>query len=113
MPKLQHLDDTPIYAEDRRRAEAYFRGGNEEERQELDWIKKEKREVHINNHNDFKAEIQRIRDEKEAKTGIKHHANNAVFDKNNVAIPESSTEDKKESMKELMKKAKMEEKKKK
>ena len=34
LPKLNYLDDRPVFEEDKRYAEAYFRGGIEEERNE-------------------------------------------------------------------------------
>lgn len=106
IPTLRHLDDAPILDEDRRRAAAFMRGGHAEERKELDWIRQEKREAYASNHYEFKATIIRIRDEKAAKDGIKHHADNPLFGE--VEKPEPAEEaPKKESMKDLMKKAKM------
>ena len=39
LPKLSYLDDRPVFAEDRRHAEAFARGGIEEERKERETIK--------------------------------------------------------------------------
>lgn len=39
LPKLCYLDDRPVFEEDRRNAEAFARGGIEEERKERDLIK--------------------------------------------------------------------------
>jgi len=36
---LKFVDDRPVFPEDRRRAEAYARGGIEEERKEMKLIK--------------------------------------------------------------------------
>ena len=53
LPKLRYLDDRPVFEEDRRRAEAYARGGIEEERKEMKKIKKEKDDKHWANHEAF------------------------------------------------------------
>ena len=47
------MDDKPVFEEDRRRAEAYARGGIEEERAEIKKIKKEKDDKHWANHEAF------------------------------------------------------------
>ena len=39
LPGLKYLDDRPVFDEDRRHAEAFCRGGLEEERKERDKIK--------------------------------------------------------------------------
>jgi len=39
IPNLRYLDDRPVFEEDRRRAEAWRRGGMEEERAEMKRIK--------------------------------------------------------------------------
>ena len=67
LPKLRYLDDRPVFEEDRRRAEAYARGGIEEERKEMKAIKKEKEDKHWANHEAFKLMIQKAREEKEEK----------------------------------------------
>jgi dynein assembly factor 1 len=53
MPNLKYLDDRPVFDEDRRFAEAFIRGGFEEERKERDNYKKEKDEEHWKNHEAF------------------------------------------------------------
>jgi len=65
LPKLKYLDDRPVFDEDRRHAEAFSRGGIEEERRERDLIKKEKDEAHWKNHEAFKEMIKKAKAEKE------------------------------------------------
>lgn len=42
IPSLKYLDDRPVFEEDRRQAEAFARGGLDEERKERETIKVEK-----------------------------------------------------------------------
>ena len=65
LPGLKYLDDRPVFPEDRRAAEAFSRGGFEEERKERDLMKKEKEDEHWKNHEAFKAMIEKARKEKE------------------------------------------------
>jgi len=64
IPSLTYLDDRPVFKDDRRNAEAFARGGNEEERKERQKIKDEEKERHDKNHNAFRAMMAAAREEK-------------------------------------------------
>jgi len=64
---LTYLDDRPVFEDDRRRAEAWVRGGIEEERIEIKKIKKEKDDKHWANHEAFRVMVNKAREEKMTK----------------------------------------------
>lgn len=64
LPELKYLDDRPVFEDDRRNAEAFSRGGIEEERAERERISVEKREKDEKNRVAFKDMIKRAREEK-------------------------------------------------
>jgi len=86
LPNLKFLDDRPVFDDDRRRANAFERGGMDEEREEIKKIKKEKEDKHWANHEAFQLMVQKARAEKKEEDNEK--------------------EAKKESMKEMMARAK-------
>ncbi|KAF4753310.1 hypothetical protein FOZ62_029121, partial [Perkinsus olseni] len=64
MPNLKYLDDRPIFADERRLAEAfYYRGGIETEREERKLIRQEKEEERRRNMRNFDLMIRRAREE--------------------------------------------------
>ena len=64
IPGLKYLDDRPVFEDDRRNAEAFSRGGLEEERKEREVIADEKRAKDERNRTAFKDMIKRAREEK-------------------------------------------------
>ena len=91
IPNLKYLDDRPVFEEDRRRAEAWARGGMEEERAEMKKIKKEKEDKHWAQHEAFQIMIHKAKKDREQK----------VKDG-------KEKESRKETMKEMMARAKAE-----
>jgi len=64
LPTLKYLDDRPVFDDDRSFAEAFARGGIEEERKERERIKKEKDDAHWKNHEAFLEMVRVAREEK-------------------------------------------------
>lgn len=64
IPTLLYLDDRPVFADDRRNAEAFARGGIEEERKEREKIAQEKRAKDDHNRKCFQDMIKKAREEK-------------------------------------------------
>ena len=57
LPTLKYLDDRPVFDDDRRNAEAFARGGLDEERKEREIIKQEKADRDERNRIAFKDMI--------------------------------------------------------
>jgi len=66
IPSLRYLDDRPVFEDDRRNADAWARGGIEEEREERKRIKEEKDKKHEDYHKNFKAMMDNARAAKKA-----------------------------------------------
>jgi len=71
IPSLRYLDDRPVFDDDRRYAEAWERGGVEEEKEERKKIKAEKDAKHEEYHRNFKSMMDRARAEKKAEDAKK------------------------------------------
>lgn len=67
IPTLKYLDDRPVFEEDRRHAEAFARGGIEEERKERATIKQENEARDEKNRQAFRDMIAKAREEKALK----------------------------------------------
>lgn len=78
IPELRYLDDRPVFEDDRAFAEAWARGGIEEERKERERIRKDKEEKHWKNHEAFQDMINRAREEKRQAEEAKKAAQRAI-----------------------------------
>ena len=86
IPTLKYLDDRPVFEDDRVAAEAFSRGGFEEERQARDRLRKEKEDAHWRNHEAFKEMVAKAREEKRL-------ADEAKKESSRLAIEEASVQE--------------------
>ena len=86
IPTLKYLDDRPVFEDDRVAAEAFSRGGFEEERQARDRLRKEKEDAHWRNHEAFKEMVAKAREEKRL-------ADEAKRESSRLAIEEASVQE--------------------
>ena len=63
LPLLKYLDESPVFPEDRRYAEAFAKGGLEAEQEERKKVREEKKEENAHNHEEFKKMIAKARGE--------------------------------------------------
>merc|ERR1719262_76199 len=64
LKNLKYLDDRPVFEDDRRAAEAFNRGGLEEERAERKKMREEKSLAHQRNMEAFQKMVENSRNEK-------------------------------------------------
>eukprot|EP00397_Hematodinium_sp_SG-2012_P015373 GEMP01015653.1.p1 GENE.GEMP01015653.1~~GEMP01015653.1.p1 ORF type:complete len:632 (+),score=135.16 GEMP01015653.1:71-1966(+) len=71
LPNLSYLDDRPVFKEEHRWAQAFNRGGIEEEREERKTIKQEERDAQQRNMDYFRRMIKQARKEKEERSAMR------------------------------------------
>jgi dynein assembly factor 1 len=63
LPQIKYIDDKPVFEDEKRFAEAWARGGLDEERKDRALYKKEKEEEQMRQHEEFRQMIERAREE--------------------------------------------------
>jgi len=92
LPNLKYLDDRPVFADDRRNAEAFARGGLDEERKEREIIAQEKRDRDDRNRKHFNDMIKKAREERRAAEEAKKAAERSASpaESNTAAVTDST-----------------------
>ena len=93
IPTLKYLDDRPVFEDDRRNAEAFSRGGIEEERAERERIAEEKRVRDKRNRDHFNDMIKKAREERKAADAAKKAEERSASPAENSAAAEESKDE--------------------
>jgi dynein assembly factor 1 len=99
LKQLNYLDDKPVFEDERRYAEAFGRGGLEEERKERAIIKQEKMNYEMKRLKDFKELVDGWQREKKIKNGEKVEDLKSIDKEREEKESEEETKKKKEEAK--------------
>jgi len=107
---LRYLDDRPVFEDDRRQAEAFNRGGIEEQRAEQKRIREEKNQKHERNMRAFQEMIDNTRREKKEREAMRKEDKYTdetdpveSFERRHKRLHDQWKEDNKEDLKDDMK----------
>lgn len=88
IPALKYIDDKPIFEDEKRYAEAWGRGGLAEERLQRELYKKEQEETQLRQHREFRAMMERYREE-----GRRQRENKEKQSSDSESINDSTSKD--------------------